>query len=87
MTTKRMFLLLVISFEDHFRFLILLISKYLHINKIKIFDLNTVKKEKAVRSQSKVSKRDSAPLGLVIVSWLLLQSFDTFFLIFHYKFY
>ena len=57
------------------------LNKYLNINRNKFFDSNTVKKEKAVKSQSKVSKSDSATLSLVIVPWLLLQSFDSFFLI------
>ena len=43
--------------------------------------MNTVKKEEAVKNQSKVSKSDSATLSLVTVPWLLLQSFDRFFLI------
>ena len=48
---------------------------------ISFFDLNAVKKEKAEKSQSKVSKSGSATLSLVIVPWLLLQSFNWFFLI------
>ena len=42
---------LVLSFEDHFRFFMLFLNKYLNINRNKFFDLNTVKKEKAVKSQ------------------------------------
>ena len=75
MTSKLIFLFLVLSFEDHFRFLMLFSNKYLNINKIKILNLNIVKKEKAVKSQLKVSKSDSATLSLVIVSWSLLQLF------------
>ena len=60
---------------------LLFLNKYLNINRNRFFDLNTVKKEKAVKSQSKVSKSDSATLSLVKVPWLILQSFDTFFLI------
>ena len=48
---------------------------------ISFFDLNAVKKEKAVKSQSKVSKSGSATLSLVIAPWLLLQSFNWFFFI------
>ena len=43
---KTHFLLLVLSFEDHFRFLIIFLNKYLNINIIKIFDLNTVQKKR-----------------------------------------
>lgn len=78
-TSKLLLLILVLRFEDHFRYLILILNKYLYIYRIKIFYLNTVKKEKVVKSQSKVSKSDSSTLSLV-VSWLCLQSFDTFFL-------
>ena len=78
---KLIIFLLVLSFEDHFRFFILFLNKYLNINRNKVFDLNTVKKEKALKSQLKVSKSDYATLSLVIVPWLLLQSFDRFFLI------
>ena len=81
MTSNLILFLFVLSFEDHFRFFKLFLNKYLNINKNKFFDLNTVKKEKAVRSQSKVSKSGSATLSLVIVPWLLLQSFDRLFLI------
>ena len=75
------FFLLVLSFEDHFRFLILFFNKCLYINRNKFFDLNTVKKEKAVKIQTKVGKSDSATWLFVIVPWLLLQSFDMFLLI------
>ena len=78
-TSKLLLLILVLRFEDHFRYLILILNKYLYKYRMKIFYLNTVKKEKAVKSQSKVSKSDSSTLSLV-VSWLRLQSFDTFFL-------
>ena len=54
------FLLLVLSFEDHFRFFILFFNKCLYINRKKFFDLNTVKKEKAVKIETKVGKSDSA---------------------------
>ena len=52
--------------EDHFRFLMLFLNKYLKISRIKIFDLNTKKKEKTVKSRSKSSESDSALLSLVI---------------------
>ena len=39
------FFTLVLNLEDHFRFLMLFLKKYLNINRIKIFHLNTVKKE------------------------------------------
>ena len=81
MTSNLILLHLVLNFEDHFRFLIMFLNKYLNINRNKFFDLNTVEKEKAVKSQSKASKSNSATLPLVIVPWLLLQSFDSFFLI------
>ena len=81
MTSNLILFLLVLSFEDHFRFFILFLSKQLNINRNKFFDLNTVEKEEAVKNQSKVSKSCSATLSLVIVPWLLLQSFDRFFLI------
>ena len=42
------FLLLVLFFEDRFRFLMLFLNKYVNINRIKAFDLNTVKEKKAV---------------------------------------
>ena len=80
MTSNLILLLLVLSFEEHLRFFMLFLNKYLNIDRNKLFDLNTVKKEKAVKSQSKVSKSDSATLSLVTVPWLLLQSFDIFFL-------
>ena len=70
------FLLLVLSFEDHFRFIMLYLSKYLKINRVKTFDLNIVKKKKI---QSKVSKIDFGTLSLVIVLWLIQQSFGRFF--------
>ena len=44
----------------------LFLNKYLNINRIKSFDLNTVKK--AAESKSKVSKSDSEILPVVIVS-------------------
>ena len=75
------FFLLVLGFEDHFRFFMLFLSKYLNRNRKKFFDLNTVKKEEAVKNQSKVSKSDSATLSVVIALWLYLQLFDRFFLI------
>ena len=81
MTSNLILFLLVISFEDHFGFFMLFLSKYLKRNRNEFFDLNTVKKEEAVKSHSEVSKSDSATLSLVIVPWLLLQSFDRFFLI------
>ena len=81
MTSNLILFLLVLSFEDHFRFFMLFLKKYLNINRNKFFDSNTVKKEEPVKSQSKVSKSDSATLSLVIVPWSLLQSFDRFFLI------
>ena len=44
--------------------------------------------EKAVKSQSKARKSDSATVSLVIVLWLLLQSFERFFLtVFHLQSY
>ena len=46
--------------------LMLFLNKYLNINRIKSFDLNTVKK--AAESKSKVSKSDSEILPVVIVS-------------------
>ena len=75
------FFVLVLGFEDHFRFFMLFLSKYLNRNRKKFFDLNTVKKEEAVKNQSKVSKSGSATLSLVIALWLYLQFFDRFFLI------
>ena len=75
------FFLLVLGFEDHFRFFMLFLSKYLNRNRKKFFDLNTVKKEEAVKNQSKVSKSGSATLSLVIALWLYLKFFDRFFLI------
>ena len=81
MTLNLILFLLVLSFEDHFGPFMLFLNKYLNINKNKSFSLNTIEKEKAVKSQSKVSKSESATLSLVIVSWLLLQYFDRLFLI------
>ena len=78
MTSNLILFLLVLSFEDSFRLFMLFLNKHLDINRNKFFDLNTVKKEKAVKSQSKVSKSDSATLLFAIVPWL---SFDKFFLI------
>ena len=75
------FSLLVLSFKDHFRFLILFFNKCLYINRNKFFDLNTVKNQKAVKIQMKVGKSDSATWSFVLVPWLLLQSFDMFLLI------
>ena len=69
------------KFWRPFWIFMLFLSKYLKRNRNKFFDLNTAKKEEAVKSHSEVSKSDSATLSLVIVSWLLLQSFDRFFLI------
>ena len=69
MTSNLILFLLVLSFEDHFRFVMLFLNKYLNINRNKFFD--TVKKEKAVKSQPKVSKSDSVTLPLVKVQWLL----------------
>ena len=55
MTSKLNFLLFVLSFDNRFSLflMIFLINKFLNINRIWIFDLNTVKKEKAVKSQQK----------------------------------
>ena len=79
MTSKLFFFyFLVLSFEDHFNFLTFFLSKYLNIYRIKIFDLNTVKKRNAER-HSNVSKSDSATQSLVNVSWLILQSFGGIF--------
>ena len=75
------FFLLVLSFEDHLRFLILFFDKCLYINRNKFFDLNTVKKEEAVKIETKVGKSDSATWLFVIVPWLLLESFDMLLLI------
>ena len=72
MTSNLILFLLVLGFEDQFRFLKLFLNKYLNRNRNTFFDLNTVKKQKALKSQSKVSKSDSATLSLVIVPWLLL---------------
>ena len=51
MTSNLFFVLLVLSFEDHFRFIMLYLNEYLKINRVKTFDLNIVKKEKLVKSQ------------------------------------
>ena len=51
---KTHFLTFGLKFEDQFRFLMLLLKKYLDIKRIKIFDLNIVKKKKR---QSKVSQK------------------------------
>ena len=48
MTSNLILFLLVLSFEDQFRFLMLFLNKYLNINRNTFFDLNTVKKERAV---------------------------------------
>ena len=82
LTSNLILFLLVLSFEDHFKFLLFL-NKYLNINRNFFFDLNIVKEKKrqGVKSQSIVSKSDSTTLSLFIVPWLLLQSFDRFFLI------
>ena len=81
MTSNLILSLLLLSFEDHFRFFMLLLSKYLNRSRNKFFDLNTVKVE-TVKNQSKVSNSDSATLSLVIVvPWLLLQTCDRVFLI------
>ena len=72
MTSNLILFLLVLGFEDQFRFLKLFLNKYLNRNRNTFFDLNTVKKQKALKSQPKVSKSDSATLSLVIVPWLLL---------------
>ena len=48
------------------------------------FDLNTVKKQKAVKRRSKVCKSGPATMSFVKAPWLLLQSFDSFFLIEYY---
>ena len=37
-------LLLVLLFKDHFRFIMLFLNKYLNINRIKFFDMSTLKK-------------------------------------------
>ena len=57
MTSNLILSLLVLSFEDHFRFFMLFLNKSLDINRKKFFDLNTVKKEKAVKSQPKVCQK------------------------------
>ena len=44
MVSKPHFFVLVLSFEDHFRFVKLFLKKYLSINRIKSF--NAVKKKK-----------------------------------------
>ena len=75
MTSNPILFLLVLSFEDHFRFLMLFLNKYLNINRNKFFDLNTVKKEKAVKSQSKVSKSGSATSLLVTVPMVTFAAF------------
>ena len=67
MTSKPSFLLLVLSFEDHFRFLMLFLNKHLNVTRIKVSDLNALIKEKAVKNQSNVSKSYFATLSLVIV--------------------
>ena len=72
--TKQLFLL---SFENDFKYFMLFLNK--HLNRIKSFDLNTVKKEEAVKIQSNVNKNNSWTPSLAIVSWLLWQSFDHFF--------
>ena len=75
MNSKLIFLLLVLVFEDHFRFLILFLNKYLNINRINIFDLNTVMIEKAVKNQSKVSNNYSCitvPAHCFIVTFLVI---------------
>ena len=59
MDSKLLFLLLVLIFEDHFRFLMLFLNKFLNLNRINIFDLNTVIIEKAVKNQSKFSNNYS----------------------------
>ena len=64
---KTFFLLLVLSFEDHFRFLMLFLNKHLNVTRIKVSDLNALIKEKAVKNQSNVSKSYFATLSLVIV--------------------
>ena len=46
-----------------------------HVNRLKIFDLKTVKKERAVTSQSKVSKSDSA----TFVFYLIHEDFGSLF--------
>ena len=53
----------------------LFLNKYLNINRNKFFDLNTVKKEKAVKSQSKVSKSGSATSLLVTVPMVTFAAF------------
>ena len=37
-------LLLVLRLKDHFRFIMLFLNKYLNINRIKFFDMSTLKK-------------------------------------------
>ena len=51
LTSNLILFLLVLSFEDHFRFLLFL-NKYLNINRNNFFDLNIVKKEKTVSKKS-----------------------------------
>ena len=67
MTSNLLLFLLILTFEGHFRIFMLFLSKY--------------SSRKRNRKKKKVSKSDFATLSLVIVSWLLLQSFDRFFLI------
>ena len=79
MTSNLILFLLFLSFEDHFKFFMLLLNKYLNINRNTFIDWNSVKNEKAIKSQLKVSKSYSATLSLIIVPWLLLQLFARFF--------
>ena len=46
---------LVLSFEDHFKFVMLYLNKYLKINRVKTFDLNTVEKRKVSQKSVKVT--------------------------------
>ena len=81
MTSNLILFLLVLSFEERFRFFMLFLSKYLNRNRNKFFDLNTVKKKEAVASQSKVSKSDSGTLSLVIVLGYFCSFLTGFFLL------
>ena len=72
MTSNLLLFFLILTFEDHFRIFMLFLSKYSNRNRNKV---------ETVKNPSKVSKSDFATLSLVIAQWLLLQSFDRFFLI------
>ena len=99
MTSNLILSLLVLSFEDHFRFFMLFLNKSLDINRKKFFDLNTVKKEKAVKSQSKVCQKSVCNIVFghefygyfcsLLTSFFLLNLIyiHLFVLISHYSFY